>query len=171
MVYFELDLIWVEPYIIVPCCVKDVEYVLIIPFFTFAINERIICNSTQAVKLSGYIGHILLEHVHCRQVQMATFSICTLWVLEYDIIYGSYIVVGALSCSVQVTEVQAKANCSIWLSCNHSRVDPWLVFIVHLFKDICLPLALLGRHLAIGLGLASGGGVHRENARVGFYVV
>ena len=31
--------------------------------------------------------------------------------------------------------------------------------------------ALLGRHLAIGLGLASGGGVHRENARVGFYVV
>ena len=37
--------------------------------------------------------------------------------------------------------------------------------------------ALLGRHLAIGLGLASGGGVggggllHRENAGVGFYVV
>ena len=31
--------------------------------------------------------------------------------------------------------------------------------------------ALLSRHLAIGLGLASGGGVHRENARVGFYVV
>ena len=78
----------------------------------------------------------------------------------YDIIYGSYIVGGASSCSVQVTGVQAKANCSLWLSCNHSRADPWHVFIVYLFKDICLPYivpALLGRHLAIGHGLASGG--------------
>ena len=55
----------------------------------------------------------------------------------YDIIYGSYIVGGALSCSVQVTGVQTKANCSLWLFCNHSRVDPWRVFIVYLFKDIC----------------------------------
>ena len=57
----------------------------------------------------------------------------------YDIIYGSYIVGGALSCSVQVTGVQVEANCSIWFSCNHSRVDPWRVFIVHLFKDNLLP--------------------------------
>ena len=59
----------------------------------------------------------------------------------YDIIYGSYIVGGASSCSVQVTGVQAKANCSLWLSCNHSRADPWHVFIVYLFKDICLPIS------------------------------
>ena len=31
--------------------------------FTFAINERIICNSTQAIKLSEYSIHSLLEHI------------------------------------------------------------------------------------------------------------
>ena len=31
--------------------------------FTFAINERIICNSTQTIKLSKYSIHSLLEHI------------------------------------------------------------------------------------------------------------
>ena len=56
-------LVWVEQYIIVQCCVKDVEYVFIMPLFTFAINESIICNSTQTIKLSEYIFHSLLEHI------------------------------------------------------------------------------------------------------------
>ena len=55
-------LFWVEPYIIVQCCVKDVEYVLIMPLFTFAIHESIICNSTQTIKLPEYSIHSLLEH-------------------------------------------------------------------------------------------------------------
>ena len=55
--------IWVEPYIIVQCGVKNVEYVLIMLLFTFAINESIICNSTQTIKLSEYIFHSLLEHI------------------------------------------------------------------------------------------------------------
>ena len=29
LVYFKLELVWVEPYMIIPCCVKDAEYVLI----------------------------------------------------------------------------------------------------------------------------------------------
>ena len=29
LVYFKLELVWVEPYTIIPCCVKDAEYVLI----------------------------------------------------------------------------------------------------------------------------------------------
>ena len=77
LVYFKLDLVWVQPYIIVPCCVKDVEYVLIMLLFTFAINKSIICNSTQAIKLSKYGVHFLLEHLHCRDVHMVAFSICT----------------------------------------------------------------------------------------------
>jgi len=56
-------LVLVEPYIIVQCCFKDVEYVFIMPLFTFAINESIICNSTQTIKLSEYIVHSLLEHI------------------------------------------------------------------------------------------------------------
>ena len=56
-----------------------------------------------------------------------------------DIIYGFHIVGGALNCFVQVAGLQAKANCAIWLCCNYSRVNPWRVFIVHLFKEICLP--------------------------------
>ena len=91
----------------------------------------------------------------------------------YDIIYGSYIVGGASSCSVQVTGVQAKANCSLWLSCNHSRADPWHVFIVYLFKDICLlisfQLFLVGT-LQLDLDLPRGV-LYWGNACVGFYVV
>ena len=56
----------------------------------------------------------------------------------YDIIYGFHIEGGALNCFVQVAGVQAKADCAIWLSCNYSRVNPWRVFIVLLFRDICL---------------------------------
>ena len=56
-----------------------------------------------------------------------------------DIIYGFHIVGGALNYFVQVAAVQAKANCAIWLCCNYSRVNPWRVFIVHLFWEICLP--------------------------------
>ena len=60
---FKLELVWVEPKVIVPCCVKDVEYVLIMLLFTFAINERIICNSTPTIKFSEYSIHSLLEHI------------------------------------------------------------------------------------------------------------
>ena len=36
---------------------------LIMLLFTFAINERIICNSTETIKLSEYSLHSLLEHI------------------------------------------------------------------------------------------------------------
>ena len=42
----------------------------------------------------------------------------------YGIIYGSHMVWDALHCFVQVTGVQEKANCAVWLSGNHSRVNP-----------------------------------------------
>lgn len=29
LVYFKLELVWVKRYMIIPCCVKDAEYVLI----------------------------------------------------------------------------------------------------------------------------------------------
>ena len=60
---FKLELVRVEPQVIVPCCVKDVEYVLIMLLFTFAINERIIFNSTQSIKLSEYSIRSLLGHI------------------------------------------------------------------------------------------------------------
>ena len=167
---------------------------LIMILFTFAINERIICNSTQTIKLSEYRIHSLLEHtsvagkskwqpfpsVLCPQgtkgAEFAAFVIKFYLPkpasglkdakmggtadFGYDIIYGSHIVRDALQCLVQVTGVQEKANCAIWLSCNHSRVNPWRDSLCNCSMiSACRSRWQLARHLAIGLGLAPGGGV------------
>ena len=47
-----LERIWVEPYVVLPCCVKDIQYVLIL-----------LCNTIQAIEVSKHIVHFLLEHV------------------------------------------------------------------------------------------------------------
>ena len=51
--------------------------------------------------------------------------------LGYHIIYRSHIVWGALDGFIEITGVQAQANCAIRLSCDNSGVDPWRVLIVY----------------------------------------
>lgn len=51
-------------HILLFCAVSRIEYVLIMLLFTLAIlDESTICNSTQAIKLSKYSVHFLLEHI------------------------------------------------------------------------------------------------------------
>ena len=53
----------VEPYVVVPCCIRDVEYVLIMLNFTLAIDKSIVSDSTQAITFSEYRVHFLLKHI------------------------------------------------------------------------------------------------------------
>ena len=165
MVHFKLELVWVEPYVVVPCCIKDVEYVLIMLNFTLAIDKSIVSDSTQAIKFSEYSVHFLLKHVSTagkskwqpfppvfapwgtEGAQFAAFVIefylpeSTAGIqdtkvgsstdLGYHIIYGSHIVWGALDGFVEITGVQAQANCAIRLCCDDSGIDPWCVLIVY----------------------------------------
>ena len=45
------------------CCVKDIEYVLVMLHFTLAIDKSIVSNSTQVIKFSKYRVHFLLKHI------------------------------------------------------------------------------------------------------------
>ena len=63
LVFFKQELIWVEPYVVVLCCVKHIHYLLIKLFYALAVEKGIIRSTTQAIEVSKHLVHFLLEHV------------------------------------------------------------------------------------------------------------